>query len=151
MYTPPVLLAILSTLALALAPPAAPTLDIRGAWHPETYTLKDGTRHPVQGLIVFTERDWIVVFLVVPDGLTPKRASGEAGTYTLAGQELVFSHLYNLSGGDAVAGLPADPFQMNLHDAASAPAEKCTAEIVGRRLTIRFPSGNTMTFTRASP
>ena len=144
------LAALLSTLSLALAAPT-PTLDVRGAWHPETYTLKDGTRHPVQGLIVFTERDWIVVFLVAPDGRTPKRGSGEAGTYTLAGQKLVFSHLYNLAGGDAVAGLPADPFQMNLHDTAKAPTEACTAEIAGDRLTIRFPSGNTMTFMRAAP
>ena len=145
------LVSALLTVSLALAPPTS-ALDLRGAWHPETYVLKDGTRHPVRGLIVFTDRDWIVLFLVVPDGRTPKRGSGEAGTYTLTGNRLVFSHLYNLSGGDAVSGLPADPFEMNLHDDASAPTEACTVEQTGRQLTIRFPSGNTMTFARtASP
>ena len=140
---------ILVTALLALALPA-PTADLRGAWHPKTYTLKDGTSHPVSGLIVFTDRDWIVVFLVTPDGRTPKRGSGEAGTYTFAGDKLVFTHRYNLSGGDAVPGLPADPFQMNLHDAASAPTEACTVEQAGDRMTIRFPSGNAMTFERAA-
>ena len=148
LYTPAVIAPLLLTVALALAAPA-PAHDIRGAWHPDTYVLTDGTRHTVDGLIVFTEREWIVVFLVAPDGRTPKRGSGEAGTYTLSGNQLVFSHRYNLAGGDAVTGLPADPFAMNLHDAASAPTEPCTVELVAGRLTIRFPSGNTMTFARA--
>ena len=150
LYTPAVIASILVTLSLAFATPL-PTLELRGAWHPDTYVLKDGTRLTVDGLIVFTERDWIVVFLVAPDGRTPKRGSGEAGTYTLTGDRLVFSHRYNLSGGDAVKGLPADPFEMNLHDAAAAPTEACTAEVVAGSLTIRFPSGNTMAFVRASP
>ena len=147
LYTPAVFAPFLVAFLLALRP-SPPAVDLRGAWHPEIYVLEDGTRHTVDGLIVFTDHDWIVVFLVAPDGRTPKRGSGEAGTYTLTGQKLVFSHRYNLSGGDAVQGLPADPFQMNLHDAASAPAESCTAEIVAGRLTIRFPSGNAMTFAR---
>ena len=136
---------------VAPAPHAvAEALDIRGAWHPDTYILEDGTRHPVRGLIVFTDRDWSVVFLVTPDGRTPQRGSGEAGTYSLTGNRLVFSHLYNLSGGGAVQGIPESPFEMNLHAAGEAPSEACTVERTGSRMTIRFPSGNAMEFERAT-
>ncbi len=144
--------ALLFPLAL-FASGAVPASDsgIRGTWYPDTYVLKDGTRHPVRGQIVFTDRDWNVVFLVAPDGRTPQRGSGEAGTYTLAGDRLVFSHLYNLSGGEAVKGIPAGPFEMNLHDKTGAPTEACTVERRGERMTIRFPSGNAMDFARKAP
>jgi predicted enzyme related to lactoylglutathione lyase len=127
----------------------AADVDIRGVWHPDVYILKDGTRHAVKGQMVFAEREWSVVFLVTADGRTPRRGSGEAGTYTLVGDRLVFSHHYNLSGGEPLAGLAAGSFEMNLHDAAGAPTEACRVERRGSRMTIRFPSGNAMEFERA--
>jgi len=142
---------LLSLFLEAVTQPAgtSPGVDLRGAWHAQTYTLKDGTRHPVRGSILFTERDWSVVFLVAPDGKKPVRGSGEAGTYRLEGNRLVFAHRYNLGGGQAVEGLPASPLEMNLHGEKDAPEEACTVEVVGAALTIRFPSGNAMTFERA--
>lgn len=140
-----------SLLLQAVSPstPGGPRVDLRGAWHAQTYILKDGTRHPVRGSILFTERDWSVVFLVAPDGVKPARGSGEAGTYRLEGNRLVFTHRYNLGGGQAVQGLPASPLEMNLHGEKDAPEEACTVEVALPALTIRFPSGNAMTFERA--
>ncbi|MBI4553598.1 MAG: hypothetical protein HY710_15140 [Candidatus Latescibacteria bacterium] len=128
---------------------AADVLDIRGAWRPDTYLLKDGTRHTVTGFIFFTQKDWTVLFFV-KDDTGPQRGSGEGGTYTLQGNRLVFTHLYNLSGGKEVKGIPASPLSMAVREPAGAPTEACTIDLNGDQLTIRFPSGNTMTFRRSS-
>ena len=135
------------------APAQAPSgsLDVRGAWKPETYRLKSGPVHEVTGLITFTEKDWSVLFFIVTDE-GPRRGSGEGGTYTLEGDKLTFRHLYNLSGGHAVDGFAASGLSMKVRpkDAADAPAEPCTITIEEDLLTIFFPSGNQMTFRRSS-
>lgn len=135
----------------APAQAAAESLDIRGAWKPETYRLKSGPVHEVTGLITFTEKDWSVLFFIVTDE-GPRRGSGEGGTYTLEGDQLTFRHLYNLSGGHAVDGFAASGLSMKVRpkDAADAPAEPCTITIEEDLLTIFFPSGNQMTFRRSS-
>jgi len=128
---------------------AESTVDLRGAWRPETYLLKDGTRHPVDGLIFFTEKDWTVLFFVL-EGNKPMHGSGEAGTYALRGNQIVFTHRYRLSVGGAVGALEEGP-RMKVDAAADALAEPCVAERSGDSLTIRFgPSGNAMTFRRSS-
>jgi hypothetical protein len=128
----------------------AATPDIRGAWQADTYILKGGQRHPAKGLIVFTRSEWLVLFFVTPDGKTPQRGSAEGGSYTLANDALVFTHLYNFSSGQAVAGLPESPLRMELHDSADAPIEGSRVEFTGDRMTIRFPSGNSFIFRRSS-
>ena len=129
----------------------AGSLDIRGAWKPESYRLKSGPVHEVTGLISFTEKDWSVLFFIVTDE-GPRRGSGEGGTYTLEGDKLTFRHLYNLSGGHAVDGFEASELSMRVRpaDAEDAPAEPCTITIAEDLLTIFFPSGNQMTFRRSS-
>lgn len=129
----------------------AGSLDIRGAWKPESYRLKSGPVHEVTGLISFTEKDWSVLFFIVTDE-GPQRGSGEGGTYTLDGDKLTFRHLYNLSGGHAVDGFEASELSMRVRppDAEDAPAEPCTITIEEDLLTIFFPSGNQMTFRRSS-
>lgn len=151
----PVRCLIFAWLALAVPAPAAADQaatapDIRGGWQAETYTLKSGERHQVQGLIVFTDGDWSVTFFVTPDGRTPRRASAEGGTYTLEGTRLVLTHQYNFSTGEAVPGLPASPLRMTLNARDSAPLEPCTVTVEGDRLTLAFPSGNAMSFRRSS-
>ena len=122
--------------------------DIRGAWTAETYALADGTRHTVHGRIFFTDSEWQVLFFVM-EGDDPRRGSGEGGTYTLDGDRLVFTHLFNLSAGEAVAGLPESPLRMEVrHD--DGPAEPTRIEIERDRLVIHFPSGNSMEFRRTS-
>ena len=135
----------------ATAQSEAGSLDIRGAWKPESYRLKSGPVHQVTGLISFTEKDWSVLFFIVTDE-GPRRGSGEGGTYTLEGDKLTFRHLYNLSGGHAVDGFEASELSMRVRpaDAADAPAEPCTITIEDDLLTIFFPSGNQMTFRRSS-
>jgi len=127
--------------------PGAP--DIRGAWKAERYALADGTTHPVSGRIFFTANEWTVLFFVM-DGATPKRGSGEGGTYTLTGDRLVFTHLFNLSAGDAMPGLEPSPLRLVVRGPEGAPTEPCRVELEDATLTIRFPSGNAMTFTRSS-
>ena len=145
--------AVSPTATPADAPAQAPSgsLDLRGAWKPETYRLKSGPVHEVTGLITFTEKDWSVLFFIVTDE-GPRRGSGEGGTYTLEGDQLTFRHLYNLSGGHAVDGFAASGLSMKVRpkDAADAPAEPCTITIEKDLLTIFFPSGNQMTFRRSS-
>lgn len=142
--------------AIPSSPAAIPrseagSLDIRGAWKPESYRLKSGPVHEVAGLISFTQKDWSVLFFIVTvEG--PQRGSGEGGTYTLEGDKLTFRHLYNLSGGHAVDGFEASELSMRVRpeDAEDAPAEPCTITIEEDLLTIFFPSGNQMTFRRSS-
>lgn len=131
--------------------PETGSLDIRGAWKPETYRLQSGPVHVVTGLISFTEKDWSVLFFIVTDE-GPRRGSSEGGTYTLEGDKLTFRHLYNLSGGHAVDGFEASDLSMRVRppDAVDAPAEPCTIKVKDDLLTIFFPSGNQMTFRRSS-
>jgi hypothetical protein len=123
---------------------------IEGAWHAETYFLKEGNQHPVEGLIFFTEKDWTVLFFVMAGDEEPRRGSGEGGTYTLTGDRLVFTHYYHLSTGKAMEGLDEAPLRMEVHDAHSAATEPCRAAIEADRLVLHFPSGNRMSFKRSS-
>jgi len=124
--------------------------DVRGGWQAEMYALKTGERHPVKGMIFFTATDWSVTFFVTPDGQAPQRAAAEGGTYTLDGTKLVLRHLYNFSNGGALPGLPASPMRMAVQNRATAPVEEVTVAVDVERLTLAFPSGNTMTFRRSS-
>jgi hypothetical protein len=133
-----------------LAQSRAAGLDLRGGWQAELYTLKTGERHVVTGLIVFTATEWGVTFFVTPDGQAPQRASAEGGTYTLDGTKLVLTHLYNFSTGGALPGLPASPMQMTVHGGTAPSLEQVTVSIDAERLTLAFPSGNTMVFRRSS-
>ena len=121
-----------------------------GAWKTQTYTLKDGPTHNVEGMIFFTESDWSVLFFVVDDDGNPQRGSAESGTYELDGEALTFTHLYNAAGGAAVEGLAASEWRMRINERRQAPAEATRIDLSGERLTIHFPSGNHMTFTRSS-
>ncbi len=137
--------------SLILSPGArAGTQEIAGAWQAETYVLKDGVRHPVDGLLFFTGRDWSVVFFVLDDEGTPQRGSAEGGTYTLEGDRLVLTHRYNLSGGKALQGLPASDWRLQVSGPQEATTEPTRIERVGGRLTLHFPSGNRMEFNKSS-
>lgn len=134
----PVLLAVVSFSASVLA-----QSPVEGAWHPEIYTLKDGTVQEVTGLIFFTDRDWTVLFFTKDGQRELERGAGEGGTYTLEGDRLVFTHLYHLSGGST-------PFRMSAKSPEDAELEPCRIELAGEMLTIYFPSGNRMRFRRSS-
>lgn len=130
---------------------AADSIEIKGAWRPEEYRLREGIVNKVTGLIFFSEKDWSVLFFIVTD-LGPQKASAEGGTYQLEGNRLVFKHLYNFSGGKEVAGVKDSEQTMVARNpsVSEIPSEACTIELKNDLLTIHFPSGNLMTFRRSS-
>ncbi len=146
------LLAGLTGGLLALAVTAArgqdndPTLE--GVWSAERYVMRAGPTHEVAGRIFFAEGEWTVLFFVMGDDGEPHRGSAEGGTYTLRGEELVFSHLFHLSQGEEMPGLAHSPLRMTVSPAAEAATEPSTIEVLGDRLTIFFPSGNSLVFRR---
>ena len=141
---------LLSCVTAAASPAVSKAPDIRGAWNPETYFLKDGSELKVGGFIFFTESDWTVLFFVVDKEGTAQRGSGEGGTYTLDGEDLVFTHLYDLTAGKKVASLPAVEPQYVVRDPSAAPTENCRVEFDGDGMVIHFPSGNRISFRRSS-
>lgn len=144
---------LLAALVAATAPSGAAQTgpqNIEGAWHADAYVMESGEGHPVVGHIFFASGQWTVLFFVTDGGGQPRRGSGEGGSYTLEGDRLVFTHLFNLSVGEAMAGLPESPLRMEARAAAGAPTEETTARIEGDRLTLDFPSGNSMMFSRAT-
>jgi hypothetical protein len=143
--------ALLFGVAVLLAPlPAAgqTASDIRGAWAAERYVMAGGAVHDVAGRIFFAERDWQVLFFVLDEAGRVRRGSGEGGGYTLNEDRLVFTHLFNLSAGSEMEGLPAQELQMIVRAETDAPEEPTTIDIDGNRLTLFFPSGNRLTFRR---
>ena len=123
---------------------------VRGSWQARSYHLKDGTRHRVDGLIFFSEQDWMVLFFVVDSKGEPQRGSAEGGRYELNGSKLTFYHQYHYSHGEAMEGLAAQSLRMAVREASEAPDEPCAIEVDGDALTIRLPSGNSMSFERSS-
>ena len=142
--------AFIAAVAAAHIAPAAVAQSIQGAWRAETYVLAGGATHAVDGLILFTETDWTVLFFVLDDDGMARRGSGEGGTYALEGDRLTFRHRYNLSAGEEMEGLPASELRMQIRNAADEAVEPCTIELSEERLTIHFPSGNRMMFWRSS-
>jgi hypothetical protein len=137
---------------LALAVTAAHGQDndptLKGVWSAERYVMREGPTHAVTGRIFFAEAEWTVLFFVMGDDGEPLRGSAEGGTYTLRGEELVFSHLFHLSQGQEMPGLADSPLRMTVTPAAEAATEPSTIEVLGDQLTIFFPSGNSLRFRR---
>lgn len=140
-----------ASLTLGQMAQAADSTEIKGAWRPEEYRLREGIVKKVTGLIFFSEKDWSVLFFIVTDD-GPQQASAEGGTYQLEGNRLVFKHLYNFSGGKEVAGKKDTGQTMVARNpsVSEIPSEACTIELKDDLLTIHFPSGNLMTFRRSS-
>ena len=107
---------------------------LQGAWEAEQYHLAGGDHHPLRGRIIFTTRDWQVLFFVM-DGEEARRGSGEGGRYTLQDGQLTFEHLFHLSAGEEMAGLPASPLTLTARS-GDGPLEPTEVEIEGDRLTL---------------
>ncbi len=139
--------------ALVLLLPACTTAGVAtgllGAWRAEVYELADGSQQQVSGQILCTRSDWTVLFLITADGQV-QRGSGEGGSYLVEAEgRLVFHHLYNLSYGEELPGLPASPLRMQVHG-EDGIVEPCRYQLAGDRLRLFFPSGNAMLFRRSS-
>jgi len=122
--------------------------QLRGAWAADRYVMASGPTHEVQGRIFFAERDWQVLFFVVDEDGEVRRGSGEGGSYELRDGQVVFTHLFNLSVGDEMVGLPASELRMVSRDPQGAPTEPTDLRIEEDVLTLHFPSGNRMIFRK---
>ena len=145
------LLLLAAAVAVVAPRPTAAQISqgaLEGAWAAERYHLADGPVHDVRGHIFFGARDWQVLFFVLDDEGQPRRGSGEGGSYQLIDGQVVFTHLFNLSVGDAMPGLAATDLRMVVRDPEGAPTEPTDLRIAGDVLTLGFPSGNRMTFRR---
>jgi hypothetical protein len=140
--------ALIAQLLFSQPGAAQSSAELSGAWAAEQYWMADGGVHDVQGRIFFTDRDWQVLFFVLDESGEVRRGSGEGGTYTVRGGDLVFTHLFNLSVGDEMTGLPEAELRMVSRPAEGAPLEPTNIEIEGDVLTLHFPSGNRLTFRR---
>ena len=128
--------------------PIAISDPLEGAWKPIAYHLKSGESHSIDGSIFFHDGRWLVLFYVLDSDGNPVRGSAEGGSYSTSGDRLSLSHLSNLSSGEALPGLEASQLSMVLHKEGEGTPEECIYRIEGDRLTIDFPSGNSMQFTR---
>jgi hypothetical protein len=140
----------LASPAFMASPLAAQTAEIEGAWRAETYIMAAGAEYTAEGRIFFTESDWQVLFFTLDETGAVVRASAEGGTYTLEGDSLTFVHLHNLSVGDAIDGRAAAPLQKTYRSPEDAAVEPATAKVEGQRLTLTFPGGNRLIFSRSS-
>src|SRR5262249_47037069 len=127
----------------------AADVDLRGSWKSEIYTLKDGTRHVMPGLLIFTKTDWTTLWVITVDGKAV-RGAGEGGTYAVSGDKLTFNHLFNVSDRKAVRAMAGSPLRVESNSPDRAPLEPCTVALNGDQLTIHFPSGNQIGFRRSS-
>lgn len=141
----------MSVLALTLLPIFAlgQETDLRGAWRVESYVLKDGSVHHVEGLMVFTEREWAVVYFVKDDEGKPQRGAGEGGPYRLDGDRLVLTRDYLVIASNAIGTLPEIPLRFDVPGVKEPVVEECRLERSSDRITIEFPSGNRMGFRRS--
>jgi hypothetical protein len=133
------------------APPALMRVvanPLIGGWKADTYFLKDGSNYPLVGQILFTEKTWSVLFIVMKDGKS-QRGSGEGGEYTVEGNHVTFIHHFMIStAAPEIPGLKEQPMRALEWDKANV--EVSTFEVAGDRMTLFMPSGNRLTWTRSS-
>lgn len=141
---------LVAALVHAAAAEAQVDDDLLGAWTADAYLLADGPTYEVRGQIFFADGRWQVLFFVMDEDGDAERGSGEGGTYERTDDGVVFRHLFNLSVGDELPGLPAAPLRMVTRSAEDAPLEPTRVDVEGAVLTLHFPSGNRMTFRKAS-
>jgi hypothetical protein len=127
---------------------AAQEADLRGSWSAESYVLKDGSVHHVEGLMLFTEKEWSVVYFVKDDQGKPQRGAGEGGPYRLEGDRLVLTRDYLVIASSAIGSLPEIPLRFDVPGVKEPVVEECRLEASADRITIEFPSGNRMGFRR---
>jgi hypothetical protein len=140
---------IVMALLLWASPALTQEVDILGAWRADTYVLKDGSTHHVEGLMLFSERDWAVVYFVKDDDGKPQRGAGEGGPYTLEGDRLVLTRDYLVIASNAIGTLPEIPLRFDVPGVKEPVVEDCRLEFASDRITIEFPSGNRMGFRRS--
>jgi hypothetical protein len=127
---------------------AEPGNPLIGGWRAEHYYLKDGSDYPLLGQILFTEKNFQVIYIVVQDG-KPQRGSGEGGDYTVEANNVTFIHHYIAAPeAPAIKGLKAQTKEAKKWE--QDLVEHSTFDVKGDELTLFMPSGNRLTWTRIS-
>ncbi len=127
---------------------AEPANPLIGGWRAEHYYLKDGSDYPLLGQILFTEKNFTVIYIVVKDG-KPQRGSGEGGDYAVEGNHVTFIHHYIASTpAKAITGLKAQTLEAKKWE--KDLVEPSTFEVKEDHMTLFMPSGNRLTWTRIS-
>ena len=129
---------------------AAQANDVRGAWRADTYVLKSGEVHHIEGVMLFSENEWTVVYFVKDDDGRPQRGAGEGGPYTLDEDKLVLTRDYLVIAGNEIGELREIPLRFDIPAVTDPVIEPCLIEFGDDRITIEFPSGNRMGFRRSS-
>jgi len=135
---------------LAISVTSARAHDLRGAWRADSYVLKSGEVHDVEGLMIFSESEWSVVYFVKDADGQPQRGAGEGGPYTLEGDELVLTRDYLVIAGHELGELREIPLRFDIPAVKEPVIEVCRVELEEDRIIIEFPSGNEMGFRRSS-
>lgn len=107
-----------------------------GVWRLDTYVV-GGQEQQVHGLLFLTGGYWSTLYFVPGDG--GAWGSAEAGRYQFDGRQLVFLHQLVFQGGGG------RPLRM---DERADREETCQVTLEGGRLSIDFPSGNTLHLRR---
>ena len=124
--------------------------DVRGGWRADTYVLKSGEVHHVEGSMLFSKNEWVVVYFVKDNDGQPQRGAGEGGPYTLDGDKLVLTRDYLVIAGNKIGELREIPLRFDIPAVTDPVIEPCLIEFGDDRITIQFPSGNRMGFRRSS-
>lgn len=137
-------------LGISLLAAGAGANDLRGAWRADSYVLKSGERHHVEGLMIFSENEWNVVYFVKDEEGRPQRGAGEGGPYRLNGNELVLTRDYLVIASNQIKELREIPLRFDIPAFTDPVVEPCRVELGEDYITIEFPSGNKMGFRRSS-
>lgn len=111
---------------------------VEGVWTTETYVV-GGKETSVDGVLFLTRGQWSTLYFV--PGEQGPWASAEAGRFTCDGQTLTFHHRLVFQGGGGRS------LQIDQH---AAREERCRVTCADDRLTIDFPSGNTLHLRRVA-
>ena len=97
--------------------------------------LRDGKPVRLKGNLFFTRGQWSALYFVPQEAANDYWGSAESGRYTLRKDRLTFQHEFTFQGSTGT------PVKMEL---ASTIVETCVIEPRAEKLTIHFPSGNTI-------
>ena len=112
--------------------------------------MADGTLHRMEGLLVLLDGHWAAVHVLMDDRVA-RRGAGEGGTYAATTETIEFTHLWHVSAGLDVEGVPRDDLaRLVRNEAAAARRERCRYHVDAEALSIAFPSGNRLRLSRTS-
>jgi hypothetical protein len=137
---------LLAALCIVSFPGVASALDLRGAWTLYEY-MDEGSPTPgIGGRLMLSDTNLTILYWVTDESGKPFKSHVETGTYSMNGDEILFLMDVALKvekpeGKEESSGVTVVKPPRLL---------RWKADRSGSKLTLRFESGNTMSFTRAT-